>query len=111
MYLTGNAEIMKSSQRELVRIWQTQRQSDDSQLVYFDKSYQSAVFYSRAKVRTAESIAELSALLDNTSLDFIAIKDRDLPLLTPELNARFHLVVAHFEDTTLLTEQAVLAPQ
>jgi 4-amino-4-deoxy-L-arabinose transferase-like glycosyltransferase len=86
MYLTGNAEIMKSSQRELVRIWQTQRQSDDSQLVYFDKSYQSAVFYSRAKVRTAESIAELSALLDN-------------------------LVVAHFEDTTLLAEQAVLAPQ
>ena len=110
MYLFGNAEILKSSQRELVQVWQTQRQGDDSQLVYFDKSYQSAVFYTRAKVRTVESIAELNALLENKSLDFIAIKDRDLPLLTPEINAHFH-PIAHFEDTTLLAEQAMTAPQ
>jgi 4-amino-4-deoxy-L-arabinose transferase-like glycosyltransferase len=110
MYLAGNAEIMKSSQRELVRIWQTQKQTEDSQLVYFDKSYQSAIFYSRAKVRTIETIEELNTLLDNSSLDFIAIKDRDLPLLTPNLKAHFHQV-AHFEDTTLLAEQPVTSAQ
>ena len=105
LYATGNSTLVKGSQRDLVLTWQQLRRGPDSQLVYFDKSYHSADFYSHARAKTAANIDGLNALLTNHSLDFIAIKERDLPILTPQLQARFHRV-ERFNDIWLLAEVA-----
>lgn len=112
LYLAGQESVAKSSQRNLVRAWMSLRAdrtsdsdgNNDSQLVYYRSKYQSAMFYAQGKVKFAETEAELAALLDNRSIDFMAVKTRDLDSLPPSLRDHFK-TVAQFDDIALLQEQ------
>lgn len=114
LYLAGQESVAKSSQRNLVNTWISLRDDSGdnkgehsvSQLVYYRSKYQSAMFYTQGKVQFAGTEAELTTLLDNRSIDFIAVKTRDLERLTPSLRAHFR-TVAQFENIALLQEQAV----
>lgn len=100
----GGSKAVKASQRELVREWLGQRPESSSELVYFLKKYQSALFYSAARARTTKSGTDLEALLANDSVDFIAVKPRDLGALPPLVRERFS-IQREFNDILLLREK------
>ncbi len=104
LYATGFTQHVKSSQRDLVQLWEKLRGSDDSLLVYYGRNYQSALFYSNGKARTATTMAQLDALLLNTSDDFIAVPDNLLDTLDTSVKMQF-CVIGYFKHELLLAEQ------
>ena len=75
-----------------------------SVLVFIGRSYQSSQFYSPGHARAAGTMAQLDALLSNTSHDFIAIQDDLLDTLDMPVKTQF-CVVGRFEHEVLLAEQ------
>jgi 4-amino-4-deoxy-L-arabinose transferase-like glycosyltransferase len=104
LYLTGTTGMVKASQHDLVDTWLKTGNDVDSQLVYFRRQYQSAMFYSEGKIKTMQTEAELKALLANKSHDFIAISRRDEGKLSDALKSHF-ATVKTFGDTVLLSEK------
>jgi hypothetical protein len=74
--------------KALVAEYLARRTNDSQRLVYFEEAPQSAEFYSRGHVTTADTIAEFEQIVDERRGDFFVIKASDLddePQLKPRL--------------------------
>jgi 4-amino-4-deoxy-L-arabinose transferase-like glycosyltransferase len=77
----------KSSERELVRHFETIRQPDDS-LVYYGNRKYSAEFYSGGKALTARSPETLDSLLKKSGTLYVAMAEKTFSKLPPALREK-----------------------
>ncbi|MDR3413566.1 MAG: glycosyltransferase family 39 protein [Formivibrio sp.] len=83
-------DVVGRSQKALINAWKQDMPTPDSALLYWNSRREfSAEFYSHGRARTSTDPARARALLDNTSLDYIAIPDTDLGQLPPEVRQAF----------------------
>ena len=105
----GWPERAGSSQKRLVSAWQAQQPGPHSSLLYWRaRPAYSAAFYSAGRAKNVTDGGELLALLDNDSVDFIALGPEQLQTLPPQIRDRF-AEVGRLDNTSgpmlLLREQ------
>ena len=77
--------------KALVAAYLTQRANDSQRLVYFEEAPQSAEFYARGHVSTADTIREFEQIVDEGRGDFFVIKANKLDE-EPQLKPRLRLI-------------------
>jgi 4-amino-4-deoxy-L-arabinose transferase-like glycosyltransferase len=71
------------SNRALVQAYETKRSSAAERLVYIEKLPYSAAFYTRGKVVLVADSTALAPLIDDTTVDYFAMRKRDFAVLRP----------------------------
>jgi 4-amino-4-deoxy-L-arabinose transferase-like glycosyltransferase len=104
--LRGNPD--RDSQKRLVQRWQRDCDGCGGQLLYLYKLRDSAAFYSGGVARLADGDA-LRARLGDDALDYVVVKNTELPSLPGDLRDALD-VVERFDDRTLLRERAAETP-
>lgn len=78
------------SQQALINAWHAERPSAESQLLFWDTRREfSAEFYSGGRARTSTDPARALALLDDASIDYIAVPKNDFKTLPPQVQTAF----------------------
>jgi 4-amino-4-deoxy-L-arabinose transferase-like glycosyltransferase len=77
--------------KALVSEYLARRANDSQRLVYFKEAPQSAEFYARGKVATADTIADFERIVDQRRGDFFVIKASELDE-APQLKQRLALI-------------------
>ena len=77
--------------KALISEYLARRANDSQRLVYFKEAPQSAEFYARGNVATADTIAEFERIVDQRRGDFFVIKATELDE-APQLKARLVLI-------------------
>ncbi len=83
--------INKRSQKLLAEYFMTTRPSEQSQLAYFIRHYYSAEFYSGGKAYTIPHAANILALLDNDTIDYLAVPLGKYGMIPEETKAHFEI--------------------
>ena len=79
-----------NAQDRLVAAWQADRPGLDSQLLYWHGPRRfSAEFYSAGRAQRSDDSARLLALLDNDSIDYLAVASAEYNTLPPRIAAGF----------------------
>lgn len=102
MYISGNHNYLKPSQKDTVAYFLQHRPDAHSGLYYFHHRYYSSEFYTNGKARTIEP-SNLQSLLENGETDYLMIPTRELTELPPAIRSHF-VAAAHFNNLTMLRE-------
>lgn len=82
--------INRRSQKLLAEYYLKERPTSSSQLVYYLRQYYSAEFYTAGKAVRIASPNELNALLENQSIDYVAVPIGKYALIAKEIETHFH---------------------
>jgi 4-amino-4-deoxy-L-arabinose transferase-like glycosyltransferase len=81
------------TQEALILAWKAERPTADSHLLYWDTRREfSAEFYSAGRARTSTDPAQAQALLDDSTVDYIAVPGNDFKTLPVAVQSAFEVI-------------------